>query len=67
MHPCGGVSLLGLILVLILVGVALWAVNAIVPMDPKIKAILNALVVIVVVVWLFEALGLIDVARVRIR
>jgi hypothetical protein len=54
-------SLLTLVIVIILVGVALWAVNTYLPMDPKIKQLLNVLVVIVavivVIVFLLNLLG----------
>lgn len=51
--------LLSIIIVLIVVGVLLWLVNTYIPMDGKIKGILNAVVVIVVVLWLLQAFGLI--------
>jgi hypothetical protein len=44
--------------VLIVVGVLLWLVNRFVPMAGSIKSILNAVVVIVVVVWLLNVFGL---------
>ena len=47
-------DLISLIIVLIVVGVALWAVNAFIPMDAKIKTIINAVVIIVVVLWLLS-------------
>ena len=50
--------LLQLCLVLVVVGVVLWAVNAHVPMAASIKAILNAVVVIAVVVWLLQRTGM---------
>jgi hypothetical protein len=53
-------SLVSLILVLIVVGVVLWLVNTYIPMDSKIKSILNAVVVIAVVLWLLKAFGLLD-------
>jgi hypothetical protein len=53
-------SLLSLVLVLIVVGVLLWLVNTYIPMDSKIKSILNAVVVIAVVVWLLKVFGLLD-------
>ncbi len=49
--------LLTLVITLIVVGVLLWAVNAYIPMDPKIKTILNVVVVIAVVLWLLQAFG----------
>lgn len=51
-------SLISLLIVLIVVGVLLWLVNNYIPMDGKIKSILNAVVVIVVVLWLLQAFGL---------
>jgi hypothetical protein len=51
-------SLLSLIVVLIVVGVLLWLVNNYIPMDAKIKSILNIVVVILVVLWLLQAFGL---------
>ena len=50
-------SLVSLVLTLIVVGVLLWLVNAYVPMDAKIKKILNVVVVICVIVWLLYAFG----------
>jgi hypothetical protein len=52
-------SLISLIVTLIVVGVLLWLVNAYIPMDGKIKKILNVVVVICVVVWLLSAFGII--------
>lgn len=51
-------SLLTIVLVLIVVGVLLWLINTYVPMDRKIKNILNVVVVIVVVIWLLKEFGL---------
>jgi len=60
-------SLISLIVTLIVIGVLLWLVNTYIPMDGKIKGILNAVVVIVVVLWLLQAFGLIgDIAGIRI-
>ncbi|HEY2009382.1 MAG TPA: Thivi_2564 family membrane protein [Rhizomicrobium sp.] len=50
--------LLYLVGLLIVVGVLLWLVNTYIPMDPKIKGILNAVVVIAVVVYLLQVFGL---------
>ncbi|MDP2313160.1 MAG: Thivi_2564 family membrane protein [Pseudomonadota bacterium] len=52
-------SLLSVVLVLVVIGVLLWLVNSYIPMDSKIKSILNAVVVIGVVLWLLQAFGLI--------
>ena len=53
-------SLISLAITLIVVGVLLWLVNAYIPMDGKIKKILNVVVVICVVVWLLFAFGILD-------
>ena len=50
--------LINLVIILIVVGVLLWAVNTYIPMDSKIKSILNIVVVIVVVIWLLQAFGI---------
>jgi hypothetical protein len=52
-----------IIIVLVVVGVLLWLVNNYIPMDGKIKSILNAVVVIGVVLWLLQAFGLIGSLR----
>ena len=52
--------LVQLVVVLIVVGVLLWAVNNYIPMDGKIKQILNIVVVIAVVLWLLQVFGLLS-------
>lgn len=49
--------LVSVVIVLVVVGVLLWLVNRYVPMDGKIKSILNAVVVIVTVIWLLQVFG----------
>jgi hypothetical protein len=59
--------LITLVVVLIVVGVLLWLVNTYIPMDSKIKGLLNAVVVIGVVIWLLQALGLLgSIENIRI-
>ena len=53
-------SLISLALTLIVIGVLLWLVNTYVPMDGKIKKILNGVVVICVVVCLLFAFGILN-------
>jgi hypothetical protein len=53
-------SLITVVLTLIIVGVLLWLINTYIPMDGKIKQILNVVVVICVVVWLLYAFGIIN-------
>ena len=50
--------LLNIVLVLIVVGVALWLVNSYIPMASSIKAILNVVVVVAIGVWVLKAVGL---------
>jgi hypothetical protein len=49
--------LIQLVVVLIVVGVLLWLVNAYIPMQARIKQILNIVVVIAVVLWLLSVFG----------
>lgn len=51
--------LMNVILTLILVGVLLWLMNRYLPMDGKIKSILNAVIVIAVIFWLLNVFGVI--------
>ena len=44
-------SLISLVVVLIVVGVLLWLVNAYIPMDATIKKIITIVVVVAVVIW----------------
>ncbi len=58
---------LTIFIVLIVVGVLLWLVNAYIPMDSKIKSILNIVAVILVVIWLLKVFGIFDgVADVKV-
>jgi len=57
-------SLVSLIITLIVVGVLPWLINNYIPIDAKIKRILNIVIVVVaVVVWLLNLLGLMDSLR----
>lgn len=50
-------SLITVALTLIVIGVLLWLANKYIPMDGKIKGILNFVVVVAVVIWLLYAFG----------
>ena len=52
--------ILNIVLILIGVGVVLWLINRYIPMQGTIKNILNAVVVIVVVIWLLKVFGVWD-------
>jgi len=61
-------SLIGLVVTLVVVGVLLWLLNNYVPMDGKIKSIMNVVVVIAVVIWVLQAFGLLgSLQNIRIR
>jgi hypothetical protein len=51
--------LIQLVIVLVVIGVILWLVNSYIPMDAKIKKIINVLVIIAVVIWLLSVFGII--------
>lgn len=51
--------ILTIFIVIVIVGICLWLVNQYVPMDSKIKNILNIVVVIAVVLWLLKAFGVV--------
>lgn len=53
-------SLLTVFIVIVLVGVALWAVDRFVPMEAGTKQILKIAVVAIMVLWLLKAFGLFD-------
>jgi len=56
-----------IVLVLMAVGVALWLINTYIPIARSIKAILNAVVVVVVCIWVLQAFGIwTDVLRYRV-
>ncbi|MBE0658022.1 MAG: hypothetical protein IH602_10050 [Bryobacteraceae bacterium] len=50
--------LINLVITLVVVGMALWLINRFIPMASSIKTILNVVVVVFVVVWVLQAVGL---------
>jgi hypothetical protein len=52
--------LTNVIMTLVAVGLVLWLVNRFIPMQSQIKSILNAVVVIVLVLWIGNLYGLFD-------
>ena len=50
--------LIQLLEVLVMVGILLWLVNRLIPMQASIKSILNGVVVVAVVLWLLNVFGL---------
>lgn len=53
-------SLIELVIILIVVGVLLYLINRYIPMQATVKKILNAVVIIVVILWLLSVFGVID-------
>ena len=51
--------LINLVIILVVVGVVLYLINNYIPMDGKIKSILNVVVVIAVILWLLSVFGVI--------
>jgi hypothetical protein len=52
--------ILTILLVIIAAGVILWLVNSYIPMQRTIKNILNAVVVIILVIWLLNVFGVLE-------
>jgi len=52
-------TLVGIVVVLVVVGLILWLINTYIPMAGAIKSLLNIVVFIVVLIWLLQAFGLI--------
>lgn len=60
-------TLIGLVLVLVILGVALYLLETYVPMSPPIKVIIRVVVVVVVVLWLLQLFGVTGPSVPRIR
>jgi hypothetical protein len=56
-------DLVQFVVVLIVVGILLWLVNNYIPMDRKIKQILNIVVVIAVILWVLNVFGVFSTLR----
>jgi hypothetical protein len=53
--------LIHVVLVLIVAGIALWLIESFIPMDAKVLRLLQAVVIIVLVVWLLRVFGIINI------
>lgn len=47
-------DLLSLIILLVVIGVMMWAINKFLPMEPSIKQIMNTIVIIAVVIFILS-------------
>jgi hypothetical protein len=54
------INIISLIIVLVVVGLLLWLVNNYIPMEARIKQILNIVVIIAVVLWLLSVFGILS-------
>ncbi|MBU1367933.1 MAG: hypothetical protein KJ578_02895 [Bacteroidetes bacterium] len=52
--------ILTILIVIIGVGVILWLINSFIPMHRTVKSILNAVVIIILVIWLLKVFGVLD-------
>ncbi len=60
LNPVKTMTLLSIVITLIVVGLALWLINNFIPMDRKIKGILNFVVVAAVILWLLYGLDILN-------
>jgi hypothetical protein len=61
-------SLISLVVTLAVVGLLLWAINTIIPMDGKIKQVINVVVIVFICIWMLQQFGLLgSIGDVRIR
>lgn len=60
--------LVHVVLVLIVAGVLMWLINSFIPMEPRIKSLMNIVVVIALVIWLLQVFGLLGpVSHFRVK
>ena len=52
-------TLVGIVVVLVVVGLILWLINTYIPMAGAIRSLLNIVVFVVVLIWLLQVFGLI--------
>lgn len=50
--------LVSILIIFMVVGVLLWAINTYVPMEPGIKKLMNIVVFVVMVLWVLQIFGL---------
>mgnify|MGYP001582446877 CR=1 FL=1 len=53
-------NLLSVIIVLVIIGILMYLINAFIPMDSSIKRILNVVVIVFLVIWMMTAFGLME-------
>ncbi len=60
-------SIITIILVLIVVGILMWLINTYIPMAGAIKSLLNAVVLIILILWLLQVFGLYSFGNLRFK
>lgn len=55
-----------LIVALVIIGVVLWVLNHMLPIDPNIKTIINVVIVLAVCLWLLRAFGVLSGGALRL-
>lgn len=50
-------NLLTIIIVIVVIGLVMWAINTYIPMQPGIKKILNIAVIVILIIWILKILG----------
>ncbi len=50
--------MIGILITIVIFGVVLWAVNYLIPMEPKIKTVLNVVALVFVLLYVLQAFGL---------
>lgn len=53
--------ILNVLITLVVIGVILWIVNTYIPMDRKIKSLLNVVALIAVLIWLLKVFNIVDI------
>jgi hypothetical protein len=53
--------LMNVLITLVVIGVVLWIVNTYIPMDRKIKSLLNVVALIAVLIWLLKVFNIVDI------
>ncbi len=53
--------LMNVLITLVVIGVILWIVNTYIPMDRKIKSLLNVVALIAVLIWLLKVFNIVDI------
>ena len=59
-------SLITFIVVVVIIGVALWLINTYIPMQANVKKFLNIAVVVLLILWLLYAIGILPAGDIRV-